>query len=384
MILNPFKSNFNSIVAKKFGKKFLVDPRAILDEASRASNEPIEATLNFVSKKINIPICKIIPDISLSNLPSDIHMHIFWEKGFSPIMFGNEIVGIASSNPTLLKDLPKSLRNLPIFLSSWALISNSLYNAEKLHKKASCESDHKLAIAILGVILEEAKKCEASKVLLQLINNEVQYQLEILQKNSAVGKIAKDGSNAILSYLSNLNSNEIEMSNNGINEKFKIKRIDLGFEIYLSKTNKPSNIFEFPAAKINPKTPTVFLVDDDKSFLIVTERYLMQNGIVAKSFLSSNSCLEALQSEKFDPFLIITDMHMQDSTGVEFINKLKLNPQTANTPIIGLSGDENGETELSLLESGAEYVVMKRGDPRILLHLIKRFMKTNNHCEALP
>lgn len=386
MIFKSSKNKLNSLIAKKFGKNDLLlkDPRMILDEASRVSNEPIETILNFISQKINIPICKVIPEFSPSELPEEVKMPLLWEKGFSPIMIENQIVGIASSNPTLLMDLPKSLRNLPIFLSSWRCVANRLHNSEKLHRKVSSSGDDKLAIAILGIILEEAKRCNASKVILQLMSKEAEYHLEVFQQNRAVGKIADDGKKAILSYLSNLNSNEIEFYNNGINEKFKIKSTALGFEILLNPNQEHSKVLEFPTIKASYKSPIIFLVDDDKSFLTVTERFLMQNGFVAKSFLSSTSCLDALHSGKFDPFVIITDMHMQDSNGVEFINQIKLNPRLANIPVIGLSGDEHGETELALLESGAAYVVMKRGDPRILLHLIKRFHKPNDLLEALP
>lgn len=386
MIFKSSKSKLNSLIAKKMGKNDLLqsDPRIILDEASRVCNQPIESILNFVSSKINIPICKVIPEFSPSQLPEEVNMPLLWEKGFSPIMIENQIVGIASSNPTILKDLPRSLLNLPIFLSSWGSVSNRLYNSEKIHRKVLSGSADKLASAILAIILEEAKRCNTSKIILHLLNAEAEYHLEIFQKNRAVGKIANDGREAILSYLSNLNSNEIEFYNNGVNEKFNIKSVALGYEILLHPIQEQSNLLEFPTTKTVYKSPIILLVDDDKSFLTVTERFLMQNGFVAKSFLSSNSCLEALDSEKFDPFVIITDMHMQDSTGVEFINKIKRNSRLANIPVIGLSGDEHGETELALLESGAAYVVMKRGDPRILLHLIKRFQKPNDLLEALP
>lgn len=390
-LLKFLNRDLQFILSRKLGKRNFAfsDPRSIIDESSKLLSESSLSILNFASQKTNLPICKEIPIFKPNLLPEDVKIHMFWEKGFAPLLIGNQVVGVVSSNPSLLKNLPKSLQKLPIYISSWADISQCLYASEANHRTENCQSEEKLATALLGVIIEEAKAANASRILLNLNCPDAQYIFEFKNGDMARGSIASDGSKALSGYLryQNLTELNVLLPSKNISEQFKIKLSEVGAEIILNDdTDKypASNVVEFPTPKVTKRSSLIFLVDDDKSFLTVTERYLMQHGFTAKSFLNAQECLDFLSRTPSLPFVLITDMHMQDSTGAELIKKIKETVQISEIPIIALSGDETGSTELSLLESGAEYVVMKRGDPRILLHLIKRFASKSDFKKVMP
>lgn len=78
--------------------------------------------------------------------------------------------------------------------------------------------------------------------------------------------------------------------------------------------------------------------------------------------------LEKLQSDEFD--LVITDLMMPATDGLQFLHKLRSNG--SSMPVIVTTGNENLQSMLSAYQLGAVDVIYKPFDFSELLETIKR------------
>jgi CheY-like chemotaxis protein len=87
--------------------------------------------------------------------------------------------------------------------------------------------------------------------------------------------------------------------------------------------------------------PLVALVVDDSMLIRHTVcRFLEERGFAVQSATNGREALEMMQA--LHPDLIITDMQMPHMDGTQFITVLKSNRQTAEIPIVVLSGRQSG------------------------------------------
>jgi DNA-binding response OmpR family regulator len=89
----------------------------------------------------------------------------------------------------------------------------------------------------------------------------------------------------------------------------------------------------------------ILVVDDDESFLDEIKEALSLNGYEVSVFLNCESALE--KSGTIKPDLILLDLKMPVKSGFELVDELRQMPNTANTPIIVLTGHYT-EEELEL------------------------------------
>ena len=89
---------------------------------------------------------------------------------------------------------------------------------------------------------------------------------------------------------------------------------------------------------------TILLLDENE-----TSRRFLASTLFEKRFtvLEADSSRESLIiAWRDEPDLIIFDPILSDFRGEEFIQKLRQNPRTRNTPIIALSSDPNTAEEV--------------------------------------
>jgi CheY-like chemotaxis protein len=101
--------------------------------------------------------------------------------------------------------------------------------------------------------------------------------------------------------------------------------------------------------------PVVALVVDDSMVIRHTVcRFLEERGFAVESASNGMEALEVVKRVR--PTLIITDMQMPAMSGGEFITALKSNPETANIPIVILTGRSSG---FDRSENRAEFTIFK-------------------------
>jgi len=123
----------------------------------------------------------------------------------------------------------------------------------------------------------------------------------------------------------------------------------------------------------DPKIPKVLVVEDDMSIQLIIKHSLgkqfqvfsFTNGLDALAFLQEGSL----------PDIIISDLNTPEMGGLELISQLKMSGFFSAIPVLVLSGDENTETRIKCLDSGADDYVVKPFNPRELEARIKAIMR---------
>ena len=90
--------------------------------------------------------------------------------------------------------------------------------------------------------------------------------------------------------------------------------------------------------------PKVALVVDDSMLVRCTVcRFLEERGYSVETATNGNEALQVIA--RVQPDLIVTDMQMPHMTGSELITALKSKPETADVPIIVVTGRASGFAE---------------------------------------
>ena len=97
------------------------------------------------------------------------------------------------------------------------------------------------------------------------------------------------------------------------------------------------------------------VVDDSMLIRHSVCRYFEDRGFAVESATNGQEALEIL--EKMRPDVIITDLQMPKLDGCQLIKALKSRPETANIPIVVLSGRKSAEKIAA--NAPADYVIFK-------------------------
>jgi len=133
--------------------------------------------------------------------------------------------------------------------------------------------------------------------------------------------------------------------------------LPIGGNHNLLKTNS-KNEFEFPSTNINK-------VDGTDILLIVEDNTEMRN-FISSIFKNSYKIIEANdggkgieKALKYIPDIIISDVMMPETTGIDLCNTLKNNELTSHIPIILLTAKSGDRHEIEGLKTGADTYVTK-------------------------
>jgi DNA-binding response OmpR family regulator len=124
---------------------------------------------------------------------------------------------------------------------------------------------------------------------------------------------------------------------------------------------------------------TIAVIDDEPDILELLSVQLGQAGFRTKEFLDAHRFLASLGTDT--PDLIILDLMLPDTDGLEICRFLKNHERYASIPIIMLTA-RSGETDKVLgLELGADDYVTKPFSPRELVARVKAVLRRQEHRE---
>jgi two-component system alkaline phosphatase synthesis response regulator PhoP len=127
----------------------------------------------------------------------------------------------------------------------------------------------------------------------------------------------------------------------------------------------------------------ILVVDDEKDILELLRYNLEKEGYLVKVCNESNSAIKV--ADNFVPNIILLDIMMPGTDGVETCRLLRLNPKLADTHIIFLTARSEEYSEVAAFEVGADDYIAKPIKPRALLSRIKAlYKKTKNRDSEQP
>ena len=121
-------------------------------------------------------------------------------------------------------------------------------------------------------------------------------------------------------------------------------------------------------------TPTILAIDDNHQLL-----ELLTDSLHGYHILTANSAEEGihlLKQESVD--LIITDIMMPDTNGLDFTQQVKSNKHTMHIPLIILSAKSSDEELIEGLECGADMYIKKPFSIKYLNAAINRLLENSN------
>ncbi|HVZ76900.1 MAG TPA: ATPase, T2SS/T4P/T4SS family, partial [Gemmatimonadaceae bacterium] len=129
-----------------------------------------------------------------------------------------------------------------------------------------------------------------------------------------------------------------------------------------------------PPEAAQPARPRVLVVDDDPVTRTLAATLLDGAGFSVVQADDGDVALERLQAgEEFS--LVVTDLHMARMNGDQLLAALRGNVQTAGLPVIVLTGSAEYETEVALMDAGADDYIRKPIDPPRFMARVKAALR---------
>lgn len=130
---------------------------------------------------------------------------------------------------------------------------------------------------------------------------------------------------------------------------------------------------QIPQKKDDNAPYRVLIVEDDRGQALFAQSVLHGAGMQAEVEMAAGSVLAALQ--RFDPDLVLMDLHMPDRDGMALTTLIRQQPQYLHLPIVFLTGDPDPERQYQVLESGADDFLTKPIRPRHLIAAVSNRIK---------
>jgi len=119
----------------------------------------------------------------------------------------------------------------------------------------------------------------------------------------------------------------------------------------------------------------IALLEDDKEQALVTQDYLQQAGYTVLCFHTGSTCVRQLEKQHVD--LCLLDRNVPDMTGDEVLSYLKNQLRETAPPTIFLTGCDQEQDIVAMLEAGADDYIVKPASPSIVLARIRAVLRRN-------
>ncbi|MFN8390677.1 MAG: ATPase, T2SS/T4P/T4SS family [Bdellovibrionota bacterium] len=126
------------------------------------------------------------------------------------------------------------------------------------------------------------------------------------------------------------------------------------------------------AAPQTSERKKILLVDDDEGVRAVVSRILRKADFDVCEASNGYEALDRVLS--FSPDIIVTDLVMPGLSGKELVSELKRDQRSSRIPVLMLTGSDNEENEIELIELGANDFVSKTSSPALVVTRIKRLL----------
>jgi CheY-like chemotaxis protein len=110
----------------------------------------------------------------------------------------------------------------------------------------------------------------------------------------------------------------------------------------------------------------VLVVDDNEDNLQIMSRILLGRGFEVRTARDGKSALRSLEQQR--PDVVLLDIMMPEMDGIEVLDRIRANPQSASLPVILVTGKGQDEDVLAGYKYGADYYITKPFTARQLLH----------------
>lgn len=121
--------------------------------------------------------------------------------------------------------------------------------------------------------------------------------------------------------------------------------------------------------------PRILIIDDDKDLLTVVQSFLLKEGFEVFPFLNWESAWQGIKN--FEPQLILLDVFIPGTDGLDVCKKLKSSYFTRHIPVIVFSSYPN-IAETAIYEFGADDFMAKPFEVNEIIRKINNVLSRKN------
>ena len=118
-----------------------------------------------------------------------------------------------------------------------------------------------------------------------------------------------------------------------------------------------------------PDPYRIVIVEDDRSQALFAEAILRGAGMLAEVVSAPERLMATM--EQFSPDLVLMDLHMPGTSGTTLTVQIREHPRFEQTPVVFLTGDQDPERQVEVLELGADDFILKPVRPRHLIAAVQ-------------
>jgi CheY-like chemotaxis protein len=171
----------------------------------------------------------------------------------------------------------------------------------------------------------------------------------------------------------------------GLGKCFKLNTLkNNGINIIFNKCNKVeilSSVKKFDSEKSqSAQIKHILLIDDDSRFVELLKKVISTKGYKVSIAVSVNDALLYYLDNDNTIDLVITDLHLPNCNGIDLINALKAKNYTF--PIIVLTSDVEADSHLNVINAGADILIKKEEDPKVLLAWMNKLLYQGSDSET--
>jgi CheY-like chemotaxis protein len=363
-------------------RKYQAD-RQRIEAAAALLTITVEKLVELLAIQIDFPYLATVPPTSLSVLPRRIGFAELRRLEILPLASAGVISGFVTVNPDRVCDLFPDHHQLPIFISTPRAVSEALTYSERSlqltaqHREISREE---LIRAAISRMMEHAIALGDQCFYIKEIAGQLCYEVRVALVPPKRGVIAEDIASEVLALcvehslhrkFLNLSNHEYSVTITRAEDvsEYCLRKIDL-LSTSLSITEPPLATSDLELCR--RAGSAIMVIDDNRDFLRVLERFLARAGFIVTCVESATHALRHIEFSQEWPRAIVTDLHMPEMSGLEFIEQLSRRYGIDIPPILFLTSDESVYSEMSALKRGALCFIPKSRDPRVLVAHLER------------
>ncbi len=105
--------------------------------------------------------------------------------------------------------------------------------------------------------------------------------------------------------------------------------------------------------------PKALIVDDSRTIRLILRRILVEMGYEVCEAANGREALAAIETEGGTVSLVLTDWNMPEMDGLEFVKRLRHNPELASLRVVMVTTETELDHMVLALDAGANEYVMK-------------------------
>ena len=123
----------------------------------------------------------------------------------------------------------------------------------------------------------------------------------------------------------------------------------------------------------------IYIVEDDKNISEIESYALKNSGYLVDTFENAKTFWSRVQDRK--PDLVLLDVMLPDSYGIEVLKKMRRNPDTRRVPVIMVTAKSSEIDKVKGLDNGADDYITKPFGIMELISRVKAILRRINQDE---